>query len=747
MPRATRFVQRALLGTFALLSTARTTLSQAIAGVSGPCADAAIVMGEPLASRGVQRPSRGGSRVGKPASDLFCTELLPTGPGGAARGVVELGRVPSPFGVAVTAEGHQRYHLTAWIAGLPEPALLGAASYVAWATTPFFDPVIKLGPVANGRTVLGEIALDKFLILISAETSLTASERVGPLVLRGRSPSMLMEGHDMMAQAPAAMTAEHVHDAGSWRMPPLYPGLTMLPGMMSLVPRTPPLALEWPSGTGAPPLAKPSQVVRLGHGGTLDLEAGLVTRRIAGRTMTMLAFNGQHPGPLIRVDQRSTIFVNFTNRTPFPTAIHWHGVRLDNRYDGVPHVTQDPVEPGGAFRYQVFFQDAGIYWYHPHHREDVQQELGLFGNLLVDSRSPGYWGPAHREEVLMLDDMLLDAQGTVPFGSATATHALMGRFGNVFLVNGEPEYSLAVGRGAVVRFYLTNASNTRTFNLGFQRVGHPGPAPRLKLVGSDVSKFERESWVESVVLAPAERYVVDVLFAQVGTYQLLNRVRAIDHRTGTFFPEVASLGTVVVGADPAVPDLVPGFGTLRENREVIGEIDPYRGHFTRAPDRELILAIAVDSLPPATEQVMVWDWLYFNPVEWAGTMPDMNWASTGREVRWILRDPRTGRENQDIDWRFVVGDVIKVRVFNDRDGFHAMQHPLHIHGQRFLVLSQNGVPNDNLVWKDTVLLPTGTTTDLLLELSNPGRWMVHCHIAEHLETGMKFVFDVEEAGR
>jgi FtsP/CotA-like multicopper oxidase with cupredoxin domain len=124
-------------------------------------------------------------------------------------------------------------------------------------------------------------------------------------------------------------------------------------------------------------------------------------------------------------------------------------------------------------------------------------------------------------------------------------------------------------------------------------------------------------------------------------------------------------------------------------------------------------------------------------------MPVMNWATSGSEVEWILRDPATGATNMEIDWDFRVGDVVKIRVTNDRSAFHAMQHPLHIHGQRFLVVEQNGVPNDNLVWKDTVLLPPGSTTDIVLELSNPGRWMVHCHIAEHLESGMKFVFDVE----
>ena len=108
----------------------------------------------------------------------------------------------------------------------------------------------------------------------------------------------------------------------------------------------------------------------------------------------MFGFNGQIPGPLISVGQRSTIFVNFTNDTPFPTTVHWHGVRLDNRYDGVPGVTQDLVQPGETFRYQIYFRDAGIYWYHPHHREDVQQELGLAGNMLVEPLVGDYYGPS-----------------------------------------------------------------------------------------------------------------------------------------------------------------------------------------------------------------------------------------------------------------------------------------------------------------------------------------------------------------
>jgi suppressor of ftsI len=121
----------------------------------------------------------------------------------------------------------------------------------------------------------------------------------------------------------------------------------------------------------------------------------------------------------------------------------------------------------------------------------------------------------------------------------------------------------------------------------------------------------------------------------------------------------------------------------------------------------------------------------------------MNWASTGRQVRWILREAETGKQNMDIDWRLRRGEPIRIRLVSERQSVHAMQHPLHLHGQRFLVLAVNGEPNQNLVWKDTVLVPAGGTVDILLDPSNPGRWMAHCHIAEHLSAGMMMGFTVE----
>jgi FtsP/CotA-like multicopper oxidase with cupredoxin domain len=132
-------------------------------------------------------------------------------------------------------------------------------------------------------------------------------------------------------------------------------------------------------------------------------------------------------------------------------------------------------------------------------------------------------------------------------------------------------------------------------------------------------------------------------------------------------------------------------------------------------------------------------------IEWEDDMVDVNRMTTPANMRWKLIDRDTGAENAAIDWRFRVGDRVKIRLLNEMAGDHPMHHPFHVHGAgRFLILSRDGVPESNLVWKDTVLVRTGETVDILLDVTNVGRWMAHCHIAEHHESGMMFSFNVEE---
>lgn len=511
----------------------------------------------------------------------------------------------------------------------------------------------------------------------------------------------------------------------------------MLPGLRGVSPSVDPFLPGEGVDTATLAWATPREVIHAADGDTVALEARIVKRRIGGRTFVMYGFNGQYPGPLLRVAQNTNIVIRFTNSIDLPSTIHWHGLRLENRFDGVPDVTQAPVPPGGEFIYEVVFPDAGLYWYHPHVREDIQQDGGLYGNMFVDAARPDYFGPATREEFLMVDDLLVDGDELLPYGRDAANFTIMGRFGNVMLVNGEERYAAAVRPGEVVRFFVTNVSNTRSYNLSF--AGHD-----MKLVGTDLSRFQREMMVESLVISPAERYIVEVRFPAAGTYALLNQVQVVDHMRGTFQAAVDTLGAVVVAGDEVEESdaLLTSHSTMRTDAVLEAEPAEFRPHFDRPADHELLLTVDIEGLPILVQQFISIDTIYRPPVEWTDGMPNMNWLSTSNEVRWILRDEAAGAENADIDWRFALGDVVKIRLRNDADAFHPMHHPIHLHGQRFLVLSRDGVENRNLAWKDTVLVPVGSTVDLLMEASNPGEWMIHCHIAEHLDAGMMGSFTV-----
>jgi len=522
-------------------------------------------------------------------------------------------------------------------------------------------------------------------------------------------------------------------DSLVWRMPPMDMSMPMMPGLETSLPPTLPALPD--QAAMSIPIARPSEMVTLADGDTLHLEASLVRRKIGGKTFVMYGYNQQYPGPLISVTRGATVVVMFHNAITEPTTMHWHGLRLDNRFDGVPNLTQASVEPGSSFTYTLLFPDTGLYWYHPHIREDMQQDLGLYGNMVVHPESDTYYNPVNLEVALILDDLLIDEHGLIPWGQSSPTHALMGRFGNVMLINGAPNYALTVPHGTVVRFLVTNAANARTFNLTF------GGAP-IKAVASDVSKFEQEVLVESVPIAPAERYVVEVLFEEAGSYTLTNAIQAINHFRGEFYPHVDTLGVVTVIDTPVASDHGTAFRALRTNADVQEDIDNFRSFFGRPPDKELQLTVRVKNLPVPIMMAMEVDTLYVPPMEWNDAMPMMNWLSTGSQVTWIMREPATAKENMDIQWDFALGDVVKVRIFNDPKSFHPMNHPIHVHGQRFLVLEMDGVRNKNLVWKDTAVLPVGSTMDILVEMSNPGQWMVHCHIAEHLSAGMMLGFTV-----
>lgn len=488
--------------------------------------------------------------------------------------------------------------------------------------------------------------------------------------------------------------------------------------------------------TAGLPDATLSEIVELKDGDAYDLVADYVKKNIGGTEYRMLAYNGSIPGPLLKIPQGAEVTIRFTNATDMKTLLHPHGVRADNRFDGAQTV-QSEMKPGETFAYTLRFPDAGVFWYHPHVREDFQQELGLYGNFLVVPSDRSYWNPVNREVALFLDDILIDGGG-IPLSKRGADRTLMGRFGNVMLVNGERGYVLNAKRGETVRLYLTNAANARPMNVAI-------PGVRVKLVGGDGGAYEREQWVDSVILAPSERAIVEVLFDKSGTFAIENRTPA----------RAYALGSVVVSEEPVDVSYAAEFRNLATHRAIVESIDPFRALFDTIPAKRVALTVDMSGnmadmpgmghgghvMPDGTVMRGTME-QGSSAIEWDDTNPMMNFMSDAGSVAWNIVDRDTGMENMGIDWTFAKGEPVKISIYNDSDSMHPMSHPIHFHGQRFLIVDRNGIRERDLVWKDTVFVPSGETVDILLDTSNPGTWMAHCHIAEHLEAGMMLSFTV-----
>jgi FtsP/CotA-like multicopper oxidase with cupredoxin domain len=546
-------------------------------------------------------------------------------------------------------------------------------------------------------------------------------------------------------------------------------------------------------------------VVELGHGDTYELRIAPVAKNLGDDRVRMLSYNGSIPGPTLRVQQGSELVVHVRNDGDTEATVHWHGLRLDNAYDGVPFETQPPIEIGGEFTYRLRFPDPGLYWYHPHIREDYGLDMGLYGNIVVEPADADYWPQVDREVVVTLDDVLVEDGRIAAFHEAGPTHVAMGRFGNVMLTGGETSLALEAQVGEVIRFYFTNTANTRLFNVAL-------PGARMKLVGSDSGSYERETFVDEVLLAPSERAVVDVRFDTPGS-------TPIEHRTPD---RIYPLGTIDVTDTAMTSSSTQAFEQLRTSQELASWRARLDDHIARRPDKTLaftsrmpllygesdataaaytcpmhpdVVSAEPGTCPQCGMKLVPAPTSYVCPMhpdvtsdaegacpkcgmrlvpasahvegahtqdhsheghshshdvpdglEWEDLMPEINAASNAHNMIWQLIDVDTDKQNWEIDWAFRVGDLVKIRLLNGMDQDHPMHHPFHIHGAgRFLILARDDVAESNLAWKDTVLVRAGETVDILLEVTNPGLWMAHCHIAEHNQSGMMFSFPVSES--
>ena len=405
-----------------------------------------------------------------------------------------------------------------------------------------------------------------------------------------------------------------------------------------------------------------------------------------GRAVNVWAYNGQVPGPTLRIRLGETLRVVFTNKLSQPSTIHWHGVRVPNNMDGVPGVTQPPVKPGESFTYEFTPKDAGTFWFHPHIRSSEQVERGLFGVLIVEDVKPP---PYSRDVVWVLDDWLLGQDGEIsPEFNTRHDLAHDGRWGNKITVNGDEEAGLSVRPGERIRLRLLNVANGRIFAPDFSGLN-------AQVIAVDGMYAARPISAPKFEVSPGNRLDLDIIFP----------------------PEMS------------------------------GQRITIYDRFTRQPIRLAEVKIDGESVPtpqfpsPATARIPEWK----NSDSVAPRLELRLNARSGGPfgIQWTLNDKAMNHEHDTHDhpdepYQLPYLVWSKVRFKNES---HRL-HPMHMHGTFFKLLTRNGQRVDEPHWRDTVLVHAQETVEVGLVPQDKGKWMVHCHILEHAESGMMTLVEV-----
>jgi FtsP/CotA-like multicopper oxidase with cupredoxin domain len=412
-----------------------------------------------------------------------------------------------------------------------------------------------------------------------------------------------------------------------------------------------------------------------------------------GRSATMWTYNGLLPGPRIEARVGNTVRIRFKNSLPEPTTIHWHGVRVPAAMDGVPAV-QSPVAPGAEFTYEFVVPDQGTFWYHPHVRSDEQVERGLYGAFVVRADDEP---ETTSDRTVVLDDVLVDDDWRL--SEFAAMHAMLGRQGNLILANGRAHPVAAMERGGVHRLRFINAANARYFNLAL-------PGHSLIQIGSDGGMLAQPREFESLLLVPGER--ADVLVVandDAGeAMEWLSLRYDRGHGSGALPGAVIFQSRIEGEASGTIPSIPSALG-------------------------------AIDVLPEATVH---------RELELEESMGMAGGAHAGHGSGGAMGPVFSfnGKVFPDGE-RFsaALGAVEEWSLVNTTE----MDHPFHLHGFRFQVISEDGRTPTFSAWRDSINVPADETVVLRVRLEDhPGTWMFHCHILEHAERGMMGELEIVE---
>lgn len=437
-----------------------------------------------------------------------------------------------------------------------------------------------------------------------------------------------------------------------------------------------------------------------------ELRAAPVSLAVAGQAaLPVWAYNAQVPGPVLRYRRGDTLDLEFHNQLPDASTIHWHGLRLPNAMDGVPHITQAPVAHGERFRYRFALPDAGTFWYHPHLGTPEQVERGLAGALVVEDDAPP---PVDADVVWLIDDWRLGPDGRIAedfYNFRDVSHA--GRLGQHLTVNGQLAPTLPLRTGQRLRLRLINAANARIFALELQGL------PAWLIARDGVPADTAVPWEGPLLLGPGMRadIIVDAVLA--GSHSLVDRFGRGQRTLGSF--------------------AVSGSQTLERRAAPMPA--------QREPLPEPVLAGAVQhELVMGGGMMSRFGWPEDPPEERNARRQRQRTGSREADPVWTLNGQAHMSHHADHPPEFSVNRGQTVRlVFDNRT---AWWHPMHLHGHHFRVLSRNGEVLPERPWRDTVLMAPQDRIEVAFVADSPGRWLIHCHVLEHHAGGMGTMFEV-----
>ena len=395
----------------------------------------------------------------------------------------------------------------------------------------------------------------------------------------------------------------------------------------------------------------------------IRLVAAPYSTEVGGERVDAFAYNGQIPGPTLRLTRGDRVTAEIVNDLDVPTTVHWHGLHVPNAADGAIWM-REPIGPGETSTVVFTVEQAGTFWYHPHFDTDRQVDLGLYGAIVVADPAE----PQLDDDVVIIGDSWGESSPDDEHGRPGAP--------DTWTFNGVEDPVLTLPSGTVTRLRWVNASNEGYLDLR--------PPPEWRWIASDQGLVFPRSGAE--LLAPGDRSDVEL---RVGPGPQELRVAPYSLFGGSSDDEgtAAALGVDVMG-DAALPPVADwGIGETRPS------LDPGR--------------------------------------------TDLRFVFQGDGARWFMN----GEVFPDITVPEVpLGSELILEVRN----VSPTEHPFHIHGHAFEVLSVDGQPPTSKTVEDTVNVGIRQTLRLRMIADNPGEWMVHCHILGHAEGGMMMVLKVVE---